>query len=119
MRWVWLVAIVTLSACGSVGTSPRASAHAPATAGTVADQLSKAAARGDADSVVALLEAHAVAVDEQDAAAHAGHGGHRGNRVDTVRALIEAEANVDIQDNRLDNPFLYFPARRACSTSCA
>jgi hypothetical protein len=27
--------------------------------------------------------------------------------VETVRALIEAEANVDIQDDRLDNPFLY------------
>jgi hypothetical protein len=107
VRWLWLVAIVALSACGSVDGSPRASAHASATAGTVADQLSKAAARGDTESIVALIEAGAD-VDERDADGRTPiMAATRGNHVETVRALIEAEANVDIQDNRLDNPFLY------------
>ena len=30
-----------------------------------------------------------------------------GNRVETVRALIQAGADINIRDNRLDNPFLY------------
>lgn len=30
-----------------------------------------------------------------------------GNHVETVRALIEAGADINIRDNRLDNPFLY------------
>ena len=30
-----------------------------------------------------------------------------GNQVDIVRALIEAGADINIRDNRMDNPFLY------------
>ena len=98
MRWLWLVAIVALAACGSAGASP---------ADTVADQLGKAAARGDTASVVALIEAGAD-VNERDADGRTPvMAATRGNHVETVRALIDAEADVDIQDNRLDNPFLY------------
>ena len=56
---------------------------------------------------MALLEAGAD-VDERDADGRTPvMAATRGNHVETVRALIEAEANVDIQDDRLDNPFLY------------
>ena len=98
MRWLCLVAIVALAACGSAEASP---------AEPVADQLSKAAARGDTASVLELLEAGAD-IDERDEDGRTPVMiATRGNHVDTVRALIEAEANVDIQDNRLDNPLLY------------
>ena len=73
----------------------------------MADQLSKAAARGDTASVLELIEDGAD-VDEQDEDGRTPVMiATRGNHVDTVRALIEAGADVDIRDDRLDNPFLY------------
>jgi uncharacterized protein len=71
------------------------------------DQLSKAAARGDTESVLQLLEDGAD-VNERDSDGRTPvMTATRGNHVETVRALIEAGADIDLQDDRLDNPFLY------------
>jgi ankyrin repeat protein len=73
----------------------------------MADQIGKAAARGDTASVLELLE-NGADVNELDADGRTPvMAATRGNHVDTVRALIEAGADVDIRDDRLDNPFLY------------
>ncbi len=107
MRRLWLAAILILAGCGSAGGSPPTPVPSAVPADTMADQLGKAAARGDTASVLQLLEAGAD-VDERDADGRTPvMAATRGNHVDTVRALIEAGADIDIQDDRLDNPFLY------------
>ncbi len=73
----------------------------------MSDQLIQAAADGDTASVVALLEGGADVDWQGDDGRTAVMAATVGNHVDTVRALIDAEANVDIRDARLDNPFLY------------
>ena len=72
----------------------------------MSDQLIQAAADGDTATVIALLEDGAD-IDERDDGRTAVMAATLGNHVDTVRALIDAEADVDIRDARLDNPFLY------------
>jgi hypothetical protein len=65
---------------------------------------------GAADStatVIALLEGGADIDWQGDDGRTAVMAATVGNHADTVRALIDAEANVDIRDARLDNPFLY------------
>ncbi len=96
-------ALLTLAACGAASDPARD----PLPSDTMADQLGKAASRGDTTSVLELLEDGAD-VDERDADGRTPvMSATRGNHVETVRALLEAGADVDIQDNRLDNPFLY------------
>ena len=96
---LWLAALLTLGAC--------AADRNPLPSDTMVDQLSKAAARGDTESVLQLLEDGAD-VNERDADGRTPvMTATRGNHVETVRALIEAGADIDLQDDRLDNPFLY------------
>ena len=70
-------------------------------------RLHEAARGGDTGEVERLL-AEGLAIDAQDAdgrtpvmVATVAH------RTDIVRALVDAGADVDIRDNRLDNVFLY------------
>ena len=73
----------------------------------MADQLAKAAARGDTTSILELLEDGAD-INERDADGRTPLMiATRGYHVEAVRALIGAGADVDIRDDRLDNPFLY------------
>jgi ankyrin repeat protein len=103
MRRVWLIAILALAACEAACGS----ALDPLPSDTMADQLGKAAARGDTASVLELLE-NGADVNELDADGRTPvMAATRGNHVDSVRALIEAGADVDIRDDRLDNPLLY------------
>jgi ankyrin repeat protein len=71
------------------------------------EQLIQAAADGDTEEVVALLAAGADVDWQGDDGRTAVMAATVGNHVDTVAALIDAEADVDIRDARLDNPFLY------------
>ncbi len=101
------MAIVILAACEPAAGSSPAATRPVGSAVTVADQLAKAAARGDTASVLELLDDGAD-VDERDADGRTPvMTATRGNHVDTVRALIAAGADVDLRDDRLDNPFLY------------
>ena len=100
---LWLLSILSIAACAS--PDGRSSNALPSTA--MSDQLIQAAADGDTASVVALLEGGADVDWQGDDGRTAVMAATVGNHVDTVRALIDAEANVDIRDARLDNPFLY------------
>ena len=73
----------------------------------MSSELISAAEQGDTNTLLDLLEegAEINAVDERGrtavmAATHA-------NQVEAVRILIDAGADIDIQDNMRDNPFLY------------
>ena len=106
---LWLAALLTLGAC--------AADRNPLPSDTMVDQLSKAAARGDTDSVLQLLEDGAD-VNERDADGRTPvMTATRGNHVETVRALIEAGADIDLQDDRWTTRSCT-PAPRACWTSC-
>ena len=100
---LWLATMLVLAACASPGgRSPDA---VPST--SMSDQLIQAAADGDTATVIALLEGGADIDWQGDDGRTAVMAATVGNHADTVRALIDAEANVDIRDARLDNPFLY------------
>jgi len=73
----------------------------------MSDRLIQAAADGDTETVIALLDEGADVDWQGDDGRTPVMAATVGNHVDTVRALIDAEANVDIRDARLDNPFLY------------
>lgn len=99
MWWLWLLPILALSGCAAGPSSASRSA--------MSEQLIQAAADGDTAEVVALLAAGADVDWQGDDGRTAVMAATVGNHVDTVAALIDAEADVDIRDARLDNPFLY------------
>jgi ankyrin repeat protein len=65
------------------------------------------ASAGDIETVIALLDA-GEQVDQQGAGGQtAAMAATYGNHVDVARVLFEHGANPDIQDDLLNNPFLY------------
>jgi ankyrin repeat protein len=82
------------------------------------DRLHVAAATGD----LATIQAAVAAGADLDVRDQAGRtplmAATRARQTDAVRVLLEAEADVDLRDDQLDNPFLYAGAE-GCSTSCA
>ncbi len=70
-------------------------------------RLHEAAAGGDLVSISRLL-GEGLDIDARDAAGRSPvMCATVARQTAAVRALVEAEADVDIRDNRLDNPFLY------------
>jgi hypothetical protein len=70
-------------------------------------QMILAAEAGDTTTVMQLLQDGA-ALNGQDAAGRtAAMAATHGNRPETLLALIDAGADINLRDNRLDNPFLY------------
>ena len=101
---VGVLLAATLLAAGCLGQPADGS---PTGGSTMDARLIAAAAAGDVAGIRTAL-ADGADVDARDAhgrtavltATVAGHAA-------AVEALVEAEANVDLQDDRLDNPFLY------------
>jgi ankyrin repeat protein len=103
------VLVATMAACVGTGRSePSGSAATTARGGNVMNErLFSAAASGDVAGISAALVGGAD-VDARDA-----HGRTAllvatiAGQVDAVRRLLDAEPDVDLQDDQLDNPFLY------------
>ena len=71
------------------------------------EQLGQAAERGDTPAVLRLL-ANGAQINSSDARGRTPvMAATHGNRVAPVQALIAAGADIDLQDNLQDNPFLY------------
>jgi hypothetical protein len=71
------------------------------------DRLHLAAAAGDLATISVLL-AEGMPVDSRGADGRTPvMAATVARQTEAVRVLIDADANVDIRDNRLDNPFLY------------
>jgi len=70
-------------------------------------RLHEAAARGDLEAIARLL-AEGLDIDARDADGRTPvMTATVARQTAAVRALVEAEADVDIRDDRLDNPFLF------------
>ena len=70
-------------------------------------RLHDAAARGDLEAIARLL-AEGLDIDARDADGRTPvMTATVARQTAAVRALVEAEADVDIRDDRLDNPFLF------------
>lgn len=73
----------------------------------MSEELIAAAARGDTARVRELI-AQGAPLNGQDANGRtAAMAATHGNHVEAARALLEAGADVNMRDKRLDNPFLY------------
>jgi ankyrin repeat protein len=76
--------------------------------GTTGIALIDAAAAGDIDSLLALLATSELDLDERDARGRTAlMAATYANQPEAVALLLEAGANVDLQDDMRNNPFLY------------
>ena len=70
-------------------------------------RLFAAAASGDVPGIATAI-AEGVDIDARDATGRTAlMVAAEARQTEAVRALVAAEANVDLQDDKLDNPFLY------------
>lgn len=102
MRALALVVVLLAAACAA--PTPTQTTFGD----TVTDlRLHQAAATGDL-AVIAALLAEGLPIDARDADGRTPvMAATVARQTASVRALVEAEADVDIRDDRLDNPFLY------------
>src|SRR5215510_6785299 len=99
-----MVAAAISVACSGSSPSP----IAPASGGnTVSERLLDAAAAGDVAEIAAALGAGAD-IDSRDANGRTALlVATRAGQTEAVRRLLDDEPDVDLQDDQLDNPFLY------------
>lgn len=102
MRALALVVVLVAAACAT----PTPTQSTPGD--TVTDlRLHQAAAAGDL-AVIAALLAEGLPIDGRDADGRTPvMAATVARQTAAVRALVETEADVDIRDDRLDNPFLF------------
>ena len=93
-----VVVLLTSSGCAGTGTGGR----------DVEDRLLAAAATGDLDAIAAAVAGGCGRRRaRRDAAGPPLLVATEARQTDAVRALLDAGADVDLQDDKLDNPFLY------------
>src|SRR5262245_37469799 len=106
---VGAVLVVTVAACLGAGRSDQSgSAVSTAPGGEVMNErLLAAAGPGDVDGISAALRGGAD-VDARDVEGRTALlVATVARQTEAVRRLLDAEPDVDLQDDRLDNPFLY------------
>lgn len=100
--------VVMLTACStSPGYEGSPSVQEKKEGTTMGDQLISAAAKGDTEVVLEILEdgADINATDHQGVTAVMA--ATQKNNIDTVKALIEQGADINIRNNNMDNVLLY------------
>ena len=112
------MAIVILAACEPAAGSSPAATRLVGSAVTVADQLAKAAARGDTASVLELLDDGADVDERDDGWSDAGDDGHprqpRGHGAGAHRRPAPTSISATIAWTTRSCT----PAPKACWTSC-
>lgn len=110
-RLLMIISIVMLAACQSdLGSSRLESNEVQSNEKRVEEmnlQFIAAAAEGDNDKVLQLLQEGADINATDGSGRTAVLAATRNNRADTVKALIQQGADINIRDNSLDNVLLY------------
>jgi len=101
--------VLAVTAC-TVSTDPAPPSEEPSVSEPTRDLLA-AAAIGDADAVVAALDAGADIEAREDGGMTALVTATKPNHVDAARVLIEAGADVNAKDDIQDSAYLYAGAR--------
>jgi ankyrin repeat protein len=96
--WCWLIVMGGLSLFGCQPTGEELAMN---------DQLIVAAEQGDTTTLLRLISTGANLNARDSRGRTALMAATHTNQIEAVRSLLQAGADVDIQDNQLDNPFLY------------